>query len=145
MHPNAAGDTQRMSLDAALRKIKACAGVARSSNPNEAARALQQMQALMAEFKIDDLELADITFTDTPRARGGKGAPPWLLALAALVARVFHTQSVQSSGSMYGGARTSAIRAVNIVAGKPYSPIFQLPIIGVLYDHRIAFACPGRD
>ena len=98
MHPNAAGDTQRMSLDAALRKIKACAGIAKSSNPNEAARALQQMQALMAEFKIDDLELADITFTDTPRARGGKGASPWLLALAALVARVFHTQSLQLSG-----------------------------------------------
>ena len=98
MHPNAAGDTQRMSLDAALRKIKACAGIAKSSNPNEAARALQQMQALMAEFKIDDLELADITFSNTPRARGGKGASPWLLALAALVARVFHTQSVQLSG-----------------------------------------------
>ena len=98
MHPNATGDTQRMSLDAALRKIKACAGIAKSSNPNEAARALQQMQALMAEFKIDDLELADITFTDTSRARGGKGASPWLLALAALVARVFHTQSLQLSG-----------------------------------------------
>ncbi len=98
MHPNAAGDTQRMSLDAALRKIKACAGIATSSNPNEAARALQQMQALMAEFKIDDLELSDISFTNTKRARGGKGASPWLLALAALVARVFHTQSVQLSG-----------------------------------------------
>jgi len=57
MHPNATGDTKRMSLDAALRKIKACAGIAKSSNPDEAARALQQMQALMAEFKIDDLEL----------------------------------------------------------------------------------------
>ena len=98
MHPNATGDSKRMSLDAALRKIKACAGIAKSSNPNEAARALQQMQALMAEFKIDDLELADITFIDTPRARGGKGASPWLLALAALVARVFHTQSLQLSG-----------------------------------------------
>ena len=98
MQPNATGDTKRMSRETALRKIKACAGIAKSSNPNEAARALQQMQALMAEFEIDDLELADITVTDTPRARGGKGASPWLLALAALVARVFHTQSVQLSG-----------------------------------------------
>ena len=98
MHTNATGDTKRMSRETALRKIKACAGIATSSNPNEAARALQQMQALMAEFKIDDLELADISFTDTPRARGGKGASPWLLALAAMVARVFHTQSVQLSG-----------------------------------------------
>ena len=98
MQPNATGDTKRMSRETALRKIKACAGIAKSSNPNEAARALQQMQALMAEFKIDDLELADIAFTATPRARGGKGASPWLLALAALVARVFHTQSLQLSG-----------------------------------------------
>jgi len=89
---------QRMTRDAALRKIKACAGVAKSSNPNEAARALQQMEALMAEFKIDDPELVDIAFTNTPRARGGNRASPWLLALAALVARVFHTQSIQLAG-----------------------------------------------
>jgi len=87
-----------MSREAALRKIKACAGIARSSNPNEAARALQQMQALMAEFQIDDPELADIAFSDTPHARGAKGASPWLLALAALAARVFHTESVQLTG-----------------------------------------------
>ena len=91
-------DGQRMTRAAALRKIKACAGIAKSSNPNEAARALQQMQALVTEFKVDDLELADVVFVDTPRARGGKGAPPWLLALATLVARVFHTESLQLSG-----------------------------------------------
>ena len=98
-HPNdATGDPRRMTREAALRKIKTCAGIAKSSNPHEAARALQQMQALMAEFKVDDLELADIVFANTPRARGGRGAPPWLLVLAALVARVFHTQSLQLSG-----------------------------------------------
>ena len=97
--PNdATADPKRMTREAALRKIKTCAGIAKSNNPHEAARALQQMQALMAEFKIDDLELADIVYTDTPRARGGKGAPPWLLTLAALVGRVFHTQSLQLSG-----------------------------------------------
>lgn len=89
---------KRISREAAMRKIKACAGIAKSSNPHEAARALQQMQSLMAEFKIDDFELADIVMADTPRGRGGKGAPPWLLVLAALVARVFHTQSMQLTG-----------------------------------------------
>ena len=88
----------RMTRDAALRKIKACAGIAKSSNVNEAARALQQMQALMTEFKIDEPELADVAFTNTSRARGGIRASPWLLALAALVARVFHTHSIQVAG-----------------------------------------------
>lgn len=98
-HPSdATGDTRRMTRESALRKIKTCAGIAKGSNPHEAARALQQMQALMAEFKVEDLELADIVFAETPRARGGRGAPPWLLVLAALVARVFHTQSLQLSG-----------------------------------------------
>ena len=89
---------QRMTRAAALRKIKARAGIAKSSDPHEAGRALQEMQALMIEFKIDDPELVDVAFSDTPRARGGRGARPWLLVLAALVARVFHTQSLQVSG-----------------------------------------------
>ena len=67
---------QRMTRAAALRKIKARAGIAKSSDPHEAGRALQEMQALMIEFKIDDPELVDVAFSDTPRARGGRARDP---------------------------------------------------------------------
>ena len=47
--------------DKILAKIKKCLALAKSSNPNEAAIALKQAQALMAEYNINQ---SDVVFSD---------------------------------------------------------------------------------
>ena len=45
-----------MTRDDAIRKIKRLKALAESNSPLEAATALRQMQALMAEFAVDDAD-----------------------------------------------------------------------------------------
>ncbi len=51
--------------DKILAKIKKCLALAKSSNPNEAAIALKQAQALMAEYNINQ---SDVVFSDVGEA-----------------------------------------------------------------------------
>ncbi len=79
-----------MTRDDAIRKIKRLKALAESNSPLKAATALRQMQALMAEFAVDDGD--DIVFCDSKRAPGSKGAAPWRASLASVTAGAFHTR-----------------------------------------------------
>lgn len=75
-----------MNRAAILRKIKACLRLAGSSNPNEAAAALRQAQAMMREHGISHAEAMDVEEAEVnTRARGAELARSvlWLASLAA--------------------------------------------------------------
>ena len=77
-----------MKRDAALRKILACLRLSKSSNPNEAAAALRQAQALMQKYSLtaDDAEALEIR-ESVSQAKGRGTTPPqsivWLINLVA--------------------------------------------------------------
>ena len=72
-----------------LRKIKACLRLAASSNPNEAAAALRQAQAMMRAHGVTHAEAMDVDEAEVnTRARGAELARSMLL-LAALAADGF--------------------------------------------------------
>jgi hypothetical protein len=72
-----------------LRKIKACLRLAASSNPNEAAAALRQAQAMMRAYGITHAEAMEVGEAEVhTRARGAVPARS-ILWLATLAARGF--------------------------------------------------------
>lgn len=92
--------------DNILRKIKRCLALARSSNPNEAATALRQAQALMARHGVtsEDVAASDVG-SHLSRAEAGKVPPAHVAMLANMVASAFGVEIVYSP--MHDGERWS--------------------------------------
>lgn len=79
-----------MDKDTALRKIQKCLALSKSSEPHEAARAMQQAQALMRQFDIDHPELlAAGVSEDWTKSRAKKTPPSYEVWLANVVAKAF--------------------------------------------------------
>lgn len=77
-----------------LRKVKACLRLAASSNPNEAAAALRQAQAMMRAHGITHAEAMDVDEAEVnTRARGAEPVRS-LLLLAALAADGFGARMI---------------------------------------------------
>ncbi|MGB3749409.1 MAG: DUF2786 domain-containing protein [Rhodanobacter sp.] len=77
-----------------LRKVKACLRLAASSNPNEAAAALRQAQAMMRAHGITHAEAMDVDEAEVnTRARGAEPARS-LLLLAVLAADGFGARMI---------------------------------------------------
>lgn len=83
--------------DNILRKIKRCLALARSSNPNEAATALRQAQALMARHGVtrEDVAASDVD-SHVSKAEAGKVPPAHIAMLANMVANAFGAEIVYS-------------------------------------------------
>lgn len=71
-------------------KIHKCLRLSESGNPNEAASALRQAQALMRKFGIceEDVQPAQVNEVSAPSA-GYYNPPYWAVALSELVAQAF--------------------------------------------------------
>ncbi|HEY4145209.1 DUF7168 domain-containing protein [Pinirhizobacter sp.] len=78
-----------MSRDNILRKIKACLRLAASSNPNEAAAALRQAQAMMRAHGVTHAEAMDVDDAAVGTRCRGTTPPNSLCQLAYLAARGF--------------------------------------------------------
>lgn len=78
-----------MNRDAILRKIKACLRLAASSNPNEAAAALRQAQAMMAKHDVSAAEVSDVGQADVLTRYRGQTPPTSVLMLARMCADGF--------------------------------------------------------
>jgi hypothetical protein len=77
-----------------LRKVKACLRLAASSNPNEAAAALRQAQAMMRAHGISHAEAMDVDEAEVnTRARGAEPARS-VLILAVLAAAAFGARTI---------------------------------------------------
>jgi hypothetical protein len=93
-----------MDREAALRKLRACLRLASSSNPNEAATALRQAQAMMAAYglSVDDVDKDEIReHAARTRSRGGY-LPAHVWELACLVAKLFRGFVYQNMDSSSG-------------------------------------------
>lgn len=77
-----------MTRDQAIRKVLACLRLAKSSNPNEAAAALRQAQALMDKHGLTEADAETSQIRDADAATGFRGGmvPQSMIALGNLVA-----------------------------------------------------------
>jgi hypothetical protein len=86
-----------MDHDKAVQKIRKCLALSKSSNPNEAASALRQAQALMRQYGVtdDDVALSDVHEVGTRVA--SEVLPAWDTSLASTVASAFGCHRFVSS------------------------------------------------
>lgn len=78
-----------MTRDEALKKIKKCLALAKSSNPNEAAIAMRQAQKLMMDFSVDDgdVQLSEVCEKQTSARM--QSMSRWEALLAQSIASTF--------------------------------------------------------
>jgi hypothetical protein len=78
-----------MTRDEALKKIKKCLALAKSSNPNEAATAMRQAQKLMEAFGVndDDVRLSDVN--EQSASARMQSMAMWEVMLANAIASTF--------------------------------------------------------
>lgn len=73
-----------------ISKIQKCMRLAESGNPNEAAAALRQAEALMHKHGISDADVHTRAINEISATSGGYYNPPyWALALSELIAEAF--------------------------------------------------------
>lgn len=79
-----------MDRATALRKIQKCLALSKSSEPHEAARAMQQAQALMLQFEVEHPELQAIGVqSQWQKSRAMRKPPTYEVVLARVVAEAF--------------------------------------------------------
>jgi len=92
--------------DNILRKIKGCLALASSSNPNEAAAAVQRAQALMAKYGLtrEDVAASDVSARST-LAGCGKTPPAHIIRLCRMINDAFGTAFVYAPEWDFSGWR----------------------------------------
>lgn len=86
-----------MNREAALRKLKACLRLSKSSNANEAALAMRQAQKLMQEYNLEEADADDEEMSECfakTRSRGGN-VSDHVWQLSCVVAKAFSCKSLQ--------------------------------------------------
>lgn len=87
-----------MDKSTALRKIQKCLALSKSAEPHEAAGALRQAQALMAQFDIDHPELLAANVNEEwAKSRATSSPPRYEVMLANVVADTFGCSMLFSS------------------------------------------------
>lgn len=96
-----------MNLDDALRKIKKCLSVAkdRAADPNIAAGAMRQAQALMAEFGLDAEDARLTEAAQESCSTRTNAHPRWEAMLASEIAEAFGCDLLWTRARRVGGSR----------------------------------------
>jgi hypothetical protein len=115
-----------MDRDTALRKIQKCLNLSRSSEPHEAARALEQAQKLMEQFNVDHPELLAVGVSEgLAKSRATKNPPAYEVRLARAVADSFGCNMLFSPGlamcSIDGAYKFIGVGATAQVAGYTFA------------------------
>ncbi len=75
-------------------KIHKCLRLSESGNPNEAAAALRQAQALMRKYEINEEDVRTSEIQEASAHSGGYFNPPyWAVALSELIAQAFECRA----------------------------------------------------
>ena len=98
-----------MNRDAALRKVRACLRLSGSANANEAAAALRQARALMAQYGLTEDDAAEITCAESPTRSRGAMAPASIVGLAQLIAAGYRCRILVSFLRGPGGRGSTRI------------------------------------
>lgn len=89
-----------MDKQTALAKVRKCLALAGSSNPHEAARALEQARKLMQQHGLSDVDVELAEVAEKASKAATVTATNWDTALAATVARAFECKTMRSTGKL---------------------------------------------
>lgn len=105
-------------LERAIRKIKHCLALAQSANENEAATALRQAQALMREYRLNemDVKLSDVGEVESALFRT-KRRPAWDQQLSIAVAEAFSCTTLRRR--TWSSAKGQVIECATFVGVSP--------------------------
>jgi len=76
-----------------ISKIHKCLRLSESGNPNEAAAALRQAQALMRKYGIKEQDVASEVHESSAHSGGYFNPPYWAVALSELIAQAFECRA----------------------------------------------------
>ena len=114
-----------------LSKIKKCLALAQSDNPNEAATALRQAQALMARHGVtgEAIELSDVESSSVD-AGSGKTPPGWIAGLINLVKSAFGVEVVYRASRPLCGEWAAKVEFIGMngapeIAGYAYEVLLR--------------------
>lgn len=83
-----------MNKQKIIDKIHKCLRLAESGNPNEAASALRQAQAMMRKYNISEEDVQSRDIREASAHSGGYYNPPyWAVALSELIAQAFECRA----------------------------------------------------
>jgi hypothetical protein len=90
-----------VNQEQAVKKIKKCLALSESSNPHEAAIALQQAHKLMLKYGISDQNIADSEVAISHYQSRFSRPPQWLQMLVSVVATAFGTSAFGDRGKVW--------------------------------------------
>lgn len=101
-------------LERAIRKIKHCLALSKSSNEHEAAAAMRQAKKLMDKYRLSetDIHLSDVGRADAAAAKAR--LKPWEVSLACAVAEAFNCKTVIHTTYTDAGLRRKLIYFVGV-------------------------------
>jgi len=82
-----------------ISRIRKCLALAASSQPHEAAAALRQAQKMMAQHRINavDVELSAVAEAHVPAGRSAQVPPLWLAGIAQVVSEAFGVEKLYTT------------------------------------------------
>jgi hypothetical protein len=118
-------EADKTELERIMGKIRKCLALGQSNNPNEAATAMRQAQALMAKYNIDagTLEVADIMEDSVRSQFTATKVSPFELRLMNIVRDAFGCDLIWIPGSSYGDNCNETYGRYNFVGHKSQVPI----------------------
>lgn len=98
-----------------IERVFKCLELSKSDNPNEAAIALRQAQALMKRHDIDSVDL-EFFKVGSATAKTGAGARPplWIDVLIAVVQKAFGVEALLSAKQDYGSSWKGEVEFVGL-------------------------------
>lgn len=93
-----------MNRDDALKKIKKCLALGRNAESHEAAAAMRQAQKLMAEFNLEEGDVALSEVREAKTKASTQAANVWEVALANMVADAFGCEMYCSRSSNWNSS-----------------------------------------
>lgn len=118
-------EADKSELERVMGKIRKCLALGASNNPNEAATAMRQAQALMAKYNIDagTLEVADIMEDSVRSQFTATKVSPFELRLMNMICDAFGCDLIWTKGSSYGDNCNEMYGRYNFVGHKSQVPI----------------------
>jgi hypothetical protein len=136
-------------LERIIDKVKKCIALSQSDNPNEAAAALRQAQALMRKHGLDEAGLvaSEVASADVDCPSGNGARPPaWESMLVTLVGTAFGCQGMFVPGPRFNGRRAGGIyRYLGITAQASLAAHTATVLLRLLRSSRLSHAKQLRD
>ncbi len=136
-------------LERIIDKVKKCMALSKSDNPNEAAAALRQAQALMRKYGLDEAGLvaSEVGSADVDCASDNGTRPlAWESMLVTLVGQAFGCQGMFVPGAKANGRRAGGVyRYLGVTAQATMAAHTATVLLRLLRSSRLLHAKQLRD